>query len=185
MAKISEMVEIHEKVNANDEVINKTINRTTRKVEALGEPDYIKLYTKMWCEFNGIPVVYRELFLQLAIRMSYANASDVLDSQVVHTGKPTSDSICKALGWTTERMYQKGLKALCDCGAIRRVNKGAYQINPSYAGRGTWRYNARLKQGGIEDLVATFDFVKGTVATSFTWGDEDGNEQVIQASEKA
>ena len=47
MAKIQETVEIHEKVNENNEVINKTVNRTTRKIEALGEPDYIKLYTRV------------------------------------------------------------------------------------------------------------------------------------------
>lgn len=184
MAKIQETVEIHEKVNENNEVINKTVNRTTRKIDALGEPDYIKLYTRVWCEFNSIPVPYRNLFLQLAIRMSYADANNLSESQVVHTSKPTSDSICKVLGWK-DNMYQKGLKVLCDCGAIRRVNRGAYQINPSYAGRGAWRYNPRLEQGGVEDLVATFNFKKGTVEASFTWGDESGNEQVIQTFEEA
>lgn len=172
MARIEDFVEIYEKRDENDKVINRSETRTTRKVEPLGEPDYIKLYTKMWCEFNNIPVAYRNLFLELAIRMSYANASDVYDSQIVHTSKPTGDAICKALGWKTN-MLQKGLKVLCDCGAIRRINRGAYQINPSYAGRGTWRYNPRLKQGGIQDLVAVFNFKEQTVVPTFTWADVD------------
>ncbi len=70
-------------------------------------------------------------------------------------------------------MYLNGLKALCDCGAIRKVNRGVYQINPSYAGRGTWKYNPSLKQGGIEKLVATFNFTEGTVDTNAVWATEN------------
>ena len=90
-----------------------TVNEKTANIQRNGEPDYIKLYTKMWCEFNGIPVVYRDLFLQLVVRMAYCNSADLKHSQLVNTGKPWSDDIMQALGWK-QRMYQKGLKALCD-----------------------------------------------------------------------
>lgn len=168
MARVEDFVEIYEKRDENDKMISRSETRTTRKVEPLGEPDYIKLYTKMWCEFNNIPVAYRNLFMELVIRMSYANATDIQHSQTVYTGKPYSDCICKTLGWKTN-MYQKGLKVLCDCGAIRRINRGVYQINPSYAGRGTWKYNPKLKQGGVQDLVAVFNFRERTVETNIDW----------------
>lgn len=175
MAKIQEMVEITQTVDKDNNVIATKETRKTRKVKPLGEPDYIKLYTKVWCEFNDIPTAYRNLFLELAMRMSYSNSSDLEHSQLVYTGKPFSDAICKSLGWQY-RMFQKGITVLNRCGAIRRVTRGVYQINPSYAGRGGWRYNPQLKQGGIENLVATFDFKNGTVDASFVWADTEESE---------
>ena len=147
-----------------------TTKESTRSIQRNMEPDYIKLYTKMWCEFNNIPVPYRDLFLELVTRMTYCNSRDLKNSQLVNTGKPWSDAIMNALGWK-QRMYQKGLRALCDCGAIRQVSRGVYQINPEYAGRGEWKYNPRLERGGVEDLVATFKFSSGTVDTKIVWAD--------------
>lgn len=183
--KYSETVEIERTVDANNKELSKTEKRTTHEVKPLGEPDYIKLYTDMWCEFNKIPVAYRNLFLELVMRMSYANAEDPATSQIVYTGRPNSETICKRFGWQI-RMYQKGLKVLCDCDAIRKVNRGVYQINPNYAGRGTWRYNPTLKQGGVSELVATFDFVNKTVDTNMVFSNDDDNgvTHIMSATEE-
>lgn len=148
-----------------------TIKETSTSFQRNLEPDYIKLYTKMWCEFNQIPTQYRELFLQLVSRMSYCNADDLENSQLVNTGKPWSTQIMDVLGWQT-RMYQKGLKALCDCKAIKQINRGVYQINPNYAGKGEWKYNARSAHGGVEDLIATFNFKDGSVKADIVWADD-------------
>lgn len=145
----------------------------TRKIELSTEPDYIKLYTAMWCEFNEIPLAYRPLFLELVTRMSYCDKGDLEHSQLVCTGGPFADSICKALHWTSKESLKKGLKALAQCNAIKRVGRGYYQINPNYAGRGEWKYNPRLDRGGIEDLVATFNFKDHTVKTNIVWADDD------------
>lgn len=155
-----------------DGIEKTTITESTTNIQRNMEPDYIKIYTKMWCEFNCIPIVYRELFLQLVTRMSYANASDLEGSQLVNTCKPWGDQIMKSLNWK-KAMFQRGLKSLCECGAIRKVGRGVYQINPSYAGKGEWKYNPRLERGGVEDLVTLFDFKSGTVKTKIVWG-EDG-----------
>lgn len=149
-----------------------TILEQTIKRERSEEPDYIKLYTNMWCEFNEIPVVYRPLFLSLISRMSYCNSNDLDNSQLVNTGKPWSESIMKECGWTSSDSLMKGLKALVKCEAIKKVGRGVYQINPSYAGRGQWKYNPRLAQGGIEDLIATFNFKNKTVSTKIVWADD-------------
>lgn len=148
-----------------------TTKETTSKIERSTEPDYIKVYTKMWCEFNQIPLTYRDLFFELICNMSYCNASDLEHSQLVYTGKPWSDCIMKHLGWK-KAMYQRGLSELCKCNAIRKISRGVYQINPSYAGRGEWKYNPRLNRGGIESLVSTFDYVAGTVETKMQWADD-------------
>lgn len=156
-----------------------TIQESTKKIERNGEPDYIKLYTNMWCEFNQIPNQWRDLFLELICRMSYADSSHSDSSQIVATGGLNRESICRVLGWK-KNMYQKGLKALCDCGAIRKRMNGYYQVNPSYAGRGEWKFNPRLQRGGIEDLKATFDFKTRDVKLDIIWAD-DGQDNSFNA----
>ena len=138
------------------------------------EPDYIKVYTNMWSEFTGVPAAYRELFLQLALRMTYCNAEDLENAQLVNTGKPFSESIKRALKWKDDMLY-RGLRELVQVGAIKKVNRGVYQINPSYAGKGEWKYNARLNHGGIEELVVTFKLEKDgrrTVDNRIVWADD-------------
>ena len=155
-----------------DGKVKSTTKEMTVKKERSEEPDYIKLYTRMWCEFNEIPLSYRTLFLSLVSRMSYCNRNDLENSQLVNTGKPWSKSIMEECGWKSSDSLMKGLKTLCDCNAIRKVGRGVYQINPSYAGRGTWKYNPRVNGGGIEDLVATFNFKDKTVDTHIVWADD-------------
>lgn len=142
------------------------------------EPDYIKIYTRMWCEFNSIPDVYRNLFLELATHMSYCRSSDLASSQCVYTGKPFSDEIMARLGWK-RAMYQRGLKVLTECGAIKKVARGVYQINPSYAGKGEWMYNPKANRGGVQDLVATFDFGGKSVDTKIIWADDGSDPEML------
>lgn len=165
--------------DADGNIKTSSVEKVTN-IQRNDEPDYIKLYTKMWCEFNDIPMAYRELFLQLVTRMTYCNSADLGNSQLVNTGKPWSISIMKALNWK-DRMYQKGLKALCECEAIKKVGKGVYQINPRYAGRGEWKYNPRLERGGIEDLVATFNFKDKSVDTKIVWADDGEDTPMNEA----
>ena len=156
-------------ITADGEEQTKTVEKST-SLQKSDEPDYIKLYTRMWCEFNEIPHTYRSLFFELVARMTYCNAADLGSSQLVNTGKPWSDSIMHALGWK-KAMYQKGLRALCECNAIRQISRGVYQVNPQYAGRGEWKYNPKLERGGVEDLIAIFRFKDKHVDTKIMWAD--------------
>lgn len=175
------MSSLYYKTETHTTVDNDGNERTTKKEESTtivrnNEPDFIKLYTKMWTEFNGVPQAYHELFFQLAIRMTYCNSDDLGNAQLVNTGKPYSDSILKALNWKTN-MLQKGLAGLVESGAIKKVAKGVYQINPLYFGKGEWKYNPKLKRGGVEDLLAVFMFKDKKVNTKVIWADdgEDSN----------
>ena len=149
-----------------------TIKETSAKIERSSEPDYIKIYTDMWCEFNQIPQRWRELFLQLAIRMSYANSNDLENSQTVVVYGMISKSITEACGWKDKSNLRRGLKALCDCGAIKNVGRATYQINPSYASKGSWKYNPKLANGGVEDLIAVFKFKDKSIKTDIIWADD-------------
>lgn len=165
-----------------NETSTKQIKTTSYK--RIQEPEFIKVYTRMWCEFNNIKPRWRELFLQLALRMTYCRSSDLNHSQIVGTGGPIGEDIRKTLGWSSRDALAKGLRELCECGAIRRLSRGYYQINPSYAGKGEWKYNRDRDQGGIEDLVAIFSFKNHTVETKIKWADNDEyqkqNENVDQ-----
>lgn len=163
---------IDEEGNESTTTVEKTI-----QFQDNNEPEFIKLYTKVWCEFNEIPLAYRNLFLQLALRMSFCNATDLENSQIVYTGKPTSTYIQQILGWK-DSMYKKGLRVLTECNAIKRIGRGVYQINPSYASRGQWKYNPKKENGGVEDLIATFNFKTKEVNTKIIWAD-DGQDNDI------
>lgn len=158
-------------ITTNTTTVTKTISGST-------EPDYIKLYTKMWCEFNGIPEKWRPLFMALVCRMSYANPKAPSGGQTVYTIGSNATAIMADCGWTHRQTMYKGLQALCDCNAVRKVGRGEYQINPEYAGRGEWKYNPRLERGGVEDLVATFNFKAGTVSTGIAWTDDNDPSKV-------
>lgn len=176
MTQIFTSTETHTYTDENG-VVHESKKSSSKKLEKDLEPDYIKIYTRMWCDFNQIPLVYQDLFLQLAVRMSYCNSTNLKHSQLVNTGRPWSDDIMAALGWK-QRMYQKGLKKLCDFGAIKQVARGVYQINPSYAGKGEWFYNPRQNRGGVKDLIAVFNFKEGSVDTDIVWAD-DGTDSEI------
>ena len=182
MATISTLTEIKTHVDADGNAHTETFERTT-KVERNTEPDFIKIYTKMWCDFNRIPDRLRPLFLELVTRMTYCNAADIANSQLVNTGRPWSDAIMRALD-IQPSTYKQYLRELCACGAIRKVARGAYQINPAYAGRGEWKYNPKLQRGGVEDLVATFNFKDKKVDTKIIWAD-DGTDDELNAMFRA
>ena len=99
------------------------------------EPDYIKLYTKNWSTFNKIPPDAERLFIQLAIRMTYNNIDIEERDQVVYVIGPVKDQIKKVLGWNSDAMFYKTMKRLVDCGAIKKISRGLYQINPQYCRR--------------------------------------------------
>ena len=65
---------------------------------------------------------------------------------------------------------QKGLKALCDCNAIKRIDRGVYQINPSYAVIGA--YNSKGAKTVLNNLKASFDFLNGTSEITVGYDEE-------------
>lgn len=178
MASFKTVVETETVIDAEGNEKTTKLEKST-SLERSGEPEYIKVYTNMWAEFNGVPTAYKDLFLQLAIRMTYCNLDDLKNAQLVNTGKPYSESIMNALGWKKD-MLKKGLRELTKANAIEHVARGVYRINPNYAGKGEWKYNPRLKRGGIEDLIATFNFKDKTVKTEIVWTD-DGEDSDINS----
>lgn len=181
---IEEKRQIMKQIRTVEKDANGKVTKQSTKETAIvhsGEPDYIKIYTAMWLQFKQVSPSLTPLFLELVARMSYADAKHPETSQTVYTGTPVSDQIMNALGWK-KRMYQRGLAQLADAGAIKRVARGVYQINPNYAGKGSWRYSEKYQRGGVADLVATFNFSDGTNTTHITW-DADALPEELEIEE--
>jgi len=159
MANIERYVRTEIQYGQKGEVISEKVSESTKKITRVKEPDYIKLYTEIWRDEsrNKIPIGYRPLFLELASRMEYCDSDDLEHSQVVQTGGTRQKFIMKALGIKSRDSLQKGLKALCDCNAIRRVSRGVYQINPQYAAKGQWKYNPRVSRSSLEALADYYE----------------------------
>lgn len=114
--------------------------------------------------------------MALVCRMSYANLNDSGGGQTVCTIGSIGASIVTECGWKNKDTLYRGLQALCECNAIKKINRGEYQINPNYAGKGPWRYNAKEERGGVENLIAKFSFADKTVDTQIVWVSSDEDE---------
>lgn len=174
---------IREVKDQNGNVVGTESIKNSLSINKNDEPPYIKIYTQMWCQFNRVPERWHSLFFSLVCRMTYADMTSETGGQVVHTSGTTANSIVKELGWKSKDTLYRGLQALCDCKAIRKLGKGEYQVNPQYAGRGPWRYNAQAKQGGVKDLIAKFSFRDKQVETFIEWDDKRKTESRYQVTE--
>lgn len=159
MPKIEKYERVEQVFDKDGNLLSEKTTNKTKRIVKMTEPDYIKLYTQIWSDpsQNKIPISYRPLFLELASRMSYCDAGDLGHSQLVMTGAAYQDSILRALGLCHRDSLQKGLKALCDCNAIRRIQKGIYQVNPRYAAKGQWKYNPMKTQSSLEEFIAYYE----------------------------
>lgn len=175
MGTYRQKVTSHTKEDAQGNITVDTTEETLSYIKS-EEPEYIKLYTDMWCKFNNIPVKYHRLFFALVSRMTYANLGSPTGGQIVHTIGTNAKEIMEVCEWTHKDSLYKGLQTLCNCNAIKKLSRGEYQINPQYAGKGPWKYNKNLNQGGIADLIAKFSFKDKNVQTQIIWASDDPDE---------
>lgn len=174
MGKILSDVEVKQTMDGKGNIKERRVSQREVTIEN-GEPSYIKLYTRMWMEFYGVPGAYKDLFIALAMNMTACNCDDLEHSQLVNTCKPYDEQYMKLCGWTSKESLKKGLNALCACSAIRRVARGVYQINPSFAAKGKWldAKDGETAFSGVKRFVAKFDFMNGGVTTDVTYSDDE------------
>lgn len=102
------------------------------------EASYMTIDTETWTKENEIPPHHRALFICLACHMGRHPSQSpehkgVGNSQIVIVGPDEKDRICREMGWKCQQSFYKGIKALCDCGAITKIYSGIYEVNPKYA----------------------------------------------------
>ena len=89
-----------------------------------------ELCIRDWSKFNStVPQSYRSLLLALANREMPYDEDNLDMSYIVHIGS-VAKAIMAECGWQTRDPLAKGLKSLCECGALRREARGVYRVNP-------------------------------------------------------
>lgn len=125
-----------------------TVNEKTGEVKGLeavyvskaqNEPAYVKLY------LDGIEELYKmrsccwPVLIWIVKRMGYANGE-----QVFEFGAPMRRRAGEVLQLSVWRINH-ALSDLVESGALLRVERGLYQLNPMIFGRGEWKEIAKLR----------------------------------------
>lgn len=123
---------------------------------ASDEPDYVKLYVRAWVVFkgmHGINPTDSDVLAALLQYMSYAQ-----NGQIVYTSAAMKRVITEQLHCSMGAV-NNALTRLAKHGVLKRVDRGAYQVNPELVGKGPW--------ADIKRLRATFSVIgpdAGTVS---------------------
>lgn len=134
------------------------IKRTKHTVQFAPEPAFIKLYLDCLGIFTsnaGLDKSLNDMLLETLKYMSYAD-----NEQVIFLNSAVKARICKATGKSMARFNQT-LTIWVKEKVLKRVDRGAYQVNPWIFGKGDWR--------DIEHMRATFSFDehKATIESDF------------------
>lgn len=109
---------------------------------------FIRIDTESWQRNNSIPEEYRSFFICLACNMGnidlYDFDADCFDTrQAVIMDRGLAERLCGEMGWPGMARLRKGIRALCDCGAIRRAATGVYEVSKRYASLGARKTRKR------------------------------------------
>lgn len=128
------------------------IKRTKHTVQFKPEPQFIKLYLDCLGVFTNNNALDKSLNVMLVETLKYMTYADT--EQTIYLNSTIKAKIAKATGRTVDR-YNQALTIWVKEGVMKRVGRGAYQVNPFIFGKGDWR--------DIEHLRATFNFTNGIV----------------------
>lgn len=113
---------------------------TTYVSQAKREPFYVKTY------IDGIEKLYSmrpycwPVLIWMLRRMPYAS-----EDQRFEFGLPMRKKAASELGMSLGRVNH-AVTDLVESGAVLRVDRGLYQLNPMIFGRGEWKEIARLRE---------------------------------------
>lgn len=131
MAKRSKTT-IRGKMDENGELHEFEYNNTFDWGE---EPPYVKVYFQDILYLQDVSKKYLGVMYALLKRVSYAGDENPL---CVTINKGTKKNICKEIGWKNPVSIDNAIQVLMKGGIIRRVERGMYQFNPYFFGRGNW-----------------------------------------------
>ncbi len=128
------------------------IKRTKHEVQFDAEPAFIKLYLDCLGMFTRSSALDKNLNDMLIATLKYMTYAD--KEQIIYLNSTIKKRIAESTGKSIAR-YNQALTLWVKEGILRRIDRGAYQVNPWVFGKGDWR--------DIEQLRATFSFGTGTV----------------------
>lgn len=125
-------------INESGEVVH--YEETTQFVTS-GD-GFIKIFDDS-CLHGELRDVSYSAVMQIIRRMGFANAG-----QIVSLGPEVKKDIAASLRLGSDRQVERIVKKLVDCGVLRKLQRGVYQVNPFMFGKG--------KQEDIDALRADF-----------------------------
>lgn len=117
-----------------DEYTFETQTKTT------SEPEFVKLYLKQWIETMGPSSENTTLttnVLLAAIKLSLSFAGDEQGGQLVYFNMYNKKKVASDLGVSISTVNNAVTK-LVKLTALKRVDRGVYQVNPYIMGKGSW-----------------------------------------------
>lgn len=104
------------------------------------EPPYVKVYLDSLASLRPLPPYCWPVLLWLLQKAPYA-----IPSPYFEIGRPTRASIAEETGVKISSINH-AVADLVKHGAILRVRRGLYQLNPQFFGRGEWKDIARMRE---------------------------------------
>ena len=140
-------------VETGEIIKQSTMARTSR----CDEPNYVKLYIRAWCSFKEIKGINMAFLLELLPSMTYANKG-----QIIYVNSALKRAIAKKLKWSDKTAVNRAsneLQKLCQEGILKKIEIGAYQVNPELIGKGEW--------ADIQFMIGAFHVNDGRVTISY------------------
>lgn len=162
MPKINQSIE-KEVVNENGEVLSTSSNKT---LSWGNEPTFIKLYLDDIIYLKDLPKTHGPILYELLKHMSYA--AD--EGQMIYINAAMKKQIAKNTGFKIGTI-NNAITALVKGDIFKRIDTGAYQVNPFLFGKGEWQDIAKLR------LEISYDVSGKTFKTTCEYKSEKKNKQ--------
>lgn len=102
------------------------------------EPEFVKLYVEQWLTtMRGKPSIMTEVLVALInIGLTFAG-NRTSGGMIVHASRFEKQAVADKLGCSLSNVSNTITK-LVAVGALKRVERGVYQVNPNLMGKGNW-----------------------------------------------
>lgn len=144
-----------EKINQTTGEIELTHSeQTTTHTEKTSEPNFIKLYLDHLAIFNGVSLTVNPILAEILRRTTYAD--DKAGGHQVVINRAVKKRIAETLK-CSESKINNAITVFVDNHYLKRLDRGLYEVNPNYFGKGDW--------GNIQKLRANYDYTEHTITT--------------------
>lgn len=112
------------------------------------EPDYIKIYLDNLLFLKKIPKGYNEILFLFLKNMTWASSQNKHGGQIIYVNSSMKKDIAEELKLSVSRVNQS-LTDFVKSGIFKRIDRGTYQVNPNYFGRGNWQDISEIRMSVI------------------------------------
>lgn len=126
------------------------------------EDDFVKLYLSHLEAFGNASMTISPIFVKILERCETAD-----EGMIVYINKPIKEKIAQSCGVSLSRI-SNSITDFCKRGYLKKLQAGAYQLNPYFFGKGDW--------SDIKNIRATYDYSSREVSVQLVKGDNDDND---------